>query len=91
MDFCFHVGHFDILELKRGVSSLSYISFFHLTGSMLLLVSFLFSFLFLSFYFSIFDVRSYVSYEDFYMGRFKDYREGVGFFGFVSFLYFGAG
>lgn len=31
------------------------------------------------FFFSLFDARSYVSYEDFYMGRFKDYREGVGF------------
>lgn len=70
--------------LKRGLgvggggwgSNLSYISFFsfHLTGSMLLWVSFFFFF-----FFSLFDARSYVSYEDFYMGRFKDYREGVGF------------
>lgn len=34
---------------------------------------------FFFFFFSLFDARSYVSYEDFYMGRFKDYREGVGF------------
>lgn len=44
--------------------------------------------LFFLFAFSLFDVRSYVSYKDFYMGKFKDYRGGMGFRFFVSFLPF---
>jgi hypothetical protein len=41
-----------------------------------------------SFSFSIFDVRSYVSYQDLYNGKFKDYREGVGFSVFYLFIFF---
>lgn len=41
--------------------------------------------LFFLFSFSLFDVRSYVSYKDFYMGKFKDYRGGLGFSVFCIF------